>query len=330
MDRELAALGARLRAALTPRAVSACLGVSAIPAAPRVTAAPPSPCPPAAAPIWLWCAGRAVPASAIARALGPAAVATAIGAGLAVHDGDALAPAVLLAPLGASLVVCDVAARVDDDRVPWPDDSTLHLIGCLPPRVDGAWLDLGAGPAAAALAIAPGRGPRRATDVNPRALAWARLGLALAGRADVAVVEADLLDGAGGGWDLVTMNAPIPRPTGLAAADSVWHASADDLPARLWPQLPARCAPGAEVLVHATVDDAGAGAPPAALGGAVIVARYSPPGGRGFALIRWRPDAPARRVAAPVVLGIGRPFVTRADLDAIEAGHHPHPTVDLR
>ena len=39
---------------------------------------------------------------------------------------------------------------VDDDRVPWPDDSTLHLIGCLPPRVDGAWLDLGAGPAAAA------------------------------------------------------------------------------------------------------------------------------------------------------------------------------------
>lgn len=330
MDAELAALGARLGAAITARAVRACLGVSELPAVPQVVAAPPAPCPPAAAPIWLWCAGRAVAASAVERALAPAHVATALAAGLAVRDGDRLAPAVRLAPLGRGLVVCDVAARGDADRVPWPDDSTLHLIGCLPATIAGPWLDVGAGPAAAMLAAAPGAGPRRATDVNPRALAWARLGLALAGRADVTVAEADLAAGAGAGWALITMNAPIPRPTGLVDADSQWHASVDDLPARLWPAVPALAAPGAEVLVHATVDDDGAGAPPAALGGAVTVARYSPPGGRGFAVIRWRPAAPARRVAAPVVLGIGRPFVTRADLDAIEAGHHPHPTVDLR
>ena len=321
-----AVLGRALARVITPRAVQACLGVSAVVAVPRARAVPPAPMPPAAAPIWLWCAGRAVDVAVLGRALGAEIVDAAVAAELCARDGDAVVPTVRLAPLGVGIVMCDVAARDGDDRVPWPDDSTLHLLGALPTRPT-RWLDVGTGPAALPLAIGPGPGVRiHATDLNPRAIVLAHRGLALAGRSDVTVEVTALLDGAAPDWALITMNAPMPAS--LTAATSTWHRGPDDLLAALWPAARARLAPGGEVLVHGA-DDGDRFAPPAALGGAVEIARYTPGDGPGFAITRWRPDAAPVRRRGAIALDATRPFVRRADLDAI-AGGEPHVGGDLR
>jgi len=102
----------------------------------------------------------------------------------------------------------------------------------------------------------------------------------------------------------------------------------DDLLAALWPAARARLAPGGEVLVHGA-DDGDRFAPPAALGGAVTIARYTPGDGPGFAITRWRPDASPVHRRGVIVLDAAHPFVRRADLDAI-AGDGPHVGVDLR
>lgn len=309
------ALGAALARVITARAVETCLGASAITAVPAAAAvrAMPAPCPPAAAPIWLWCAGRDVPVAALRRALGDALDA-AVAAALVALDGDRAIAGATIAPVGAGLVIGDRHDDPDADRVPWPDDSTLHLAGCLPARPPARWLDVGTGAAAAPLA-APWRAAHtRATDVAARALARARTGLALAGRADVEVAAADLLDGAGPGWDLVTFNAPIPAEHGGATPATGWHRAAPGaaiLP-RFWQAVAGVVAPGGEVIVHGAL-----AAPLAVPGGELVIARYTPPGLPAFAIARWRPGAPARTVEGDVALAPGRPFVRRADLDAI-------------
>jgi len=138
-----------------------------------------------------------------------------------------------------------------------------------------------------------------AADLDPRAIAMGRLGAALAGRDDLALRVADLAAGITGRFDLVTCNAPIP-------------AAGDDLLARLWATIPALVAPGGEAVVHSVLgDDPLADLPP----GGVTVARYTPPGVRGFGVTAWRPEAGARRVVE-VALTAEAPHVARAALDA--------------
>ena len=307
-----AALGAALRRLVGERAVLTCLGASAWPAVPAAAAARPmpAPCPPAALPIWLLVGGRAVDAAAAARALGPAATGLA-ACGLVVADGGEVRATAAVAALGAGVVVCDrLDAPATPDLVPWPDDSSLHLLGALPPGRLGAWLDVGTGAAIAPLAAGPRAARVRATDVNPRALARAAAGAALSGRADLELAAADLLAGAGPGWDLITFNAPIP---GGDPRLPVWRHGAADVLARFWAAAGDHVAPGGEVLVHARIDDdpwpVHAGRP-----GAVVIARYTTPGQPGFAVTRWVPGAPPARVVIDVALGRDRPFVTRADL----------------
>lgn len=303
-----------LRRVITARAVELCLGVSAITAVPAAAAVRvmPEPCPAAAAPIWLWCAGRAVAAAAVQRALGDAWEA-AVDVGLVEVEGAVARATCTLAPIGGGLVVGDRHDAAGADRVPWPDDSTLHLVHCLPARI-AAWLDVGTG--AGALPIAAGARAAaglRATDVAVRSLARARAGLALAGRAEVVVAEADLLDGAGPGWRLITFNAPIPGERD-AGADTGWHRApaGADLIARFWRDAAAAVAGDGELLVHGALGDE---RPPP---GEVTIARYTPEGAPPFAITRWRPG-PERVHTAAVTLGPGHPFVTRADLDAIAA-----------
>ncbi len=308
-------LGAALRRVITPRGVEACLGVSAITAVAAVGTrrGPPVPCPTAAAPIWLWCAGAEVAAATLARALG-AALPQAIAAGLVAIEGEQARARVTLAPLGAGLIVGDRHDAAGSERVPWPDDSTLHLWHCLPPRRVGGWLDVGTG--AGALPIAAGRRADRirATDVAPRSLARARDGLALAGRDDVELAIADLLDGAGAGWDLISFNAPIPGERD-AGPTTGWHRAAPGaaILERFWRAAAAAVTADGEVVVHSAVGEA-----LALPAGAVTIARYTPAGQPGFAITRWRPGGPDRVVEAAITLGPGHPFVTRADLDAID------------
>ncbi|MEZ4402296.1 MAG: hypothetical protein R3B06_19885 [Kofleriaceae bacterium] len=322
-------LGRRLRRLVTPRTATTCLSVSTVTAVPLVTAPAPSPCPPAAAPIWLWCAGRPVPTAALDRALGVDGLALATALELVRVDGALARPTVRLAPVGGGLVVCDLAGAAAADRVPWPDDSTLHLAGCLPAGRLGRWLDVGTGPAALPLAIGPRADRRRATDVSPHALALARRGLALAGADDVELEVADLLAGAGAGWALVTFNAPIPAEHPGGGAAGTWHRAApgaEVLP-RFWRAVAEVVGPGGEVLVHGAVAADGSLGPPRR--GAVTVARYTPLDQPGFAVTRWRPDHPAGWRAGDVVLTAARPYLTRADLDAIEADGEPAPAGDM-
>jgi hypothetical protein len=298
------------------RAVLACLGASAPSAVPAAVAARamPVPCPPAALPIWLLVGGADIDAVAGARALG-AALAPLVDAGLVVErDGRLHATAALVA-LGAGVIVVDRLDAVGPDRVPWPDDSSLHLAACLPAGAIGAWLDVGTGAAVAPLAAGPRAARVRATDVHDGALARAARGAALSGRTDLELARADLLDGADvAAWDLVTFNAPVPADDD-AAPTTTWHKAPPgaSLIERFWAAVDRHVAPGGEVLTHTAI-----AADPWALHdgrpGALTIARYTPPGERGFAITRWRPHAPAARDLVEVRLGPGRPYLHRRDL----------------
>lgn len=317
----LAVAGRLLATRLAERAVLACLGASAptaVPAAARARARP-RPCPDAALPIWLLVAGAEVDAAAAARALG-AALPPLTAAGLVVGDGKRLRATAAVVALGAGLVVVDRLDATGADVVPWPDDSSLHLVGCLPAGHLGAWLDVGTGAGVAPLAAGPRAARIRATDVSAPALARAAQGAALSGRGELELVRADLLDGAGLGpdpgarWDLITFNAPLPAAH-AAGPTSTWHREAPGaaLVPRFWQAAAAHLAPGGEVLVHSAID-ADPWAIHAGRGGAWTIARYTPPGVPGFAVTRWQPHGPARRELVDVALGRGRPYLRRADL----------------
>lgn len=307
-------VGARLIAGgLTEAAVRACFGVRALAHVPRALAvrSDPGGAVPAAMLPWLFCAGRAVPTRVARLRLGDDLDAL-VGLGLVAIDGDAVIATRALVPIGRALAVCDrldvAAYGVGDtgasDALPWPDDSSHHLIGALPAAAVDRWLDVGTGAGLAPLAAPALARAVRATDVNPRAIAAARLGAALSGRARgaLAIERADLCDGADGRWDLVTFNAPIP---GGPIADIL---------DRFWAQVPARVAPGGEVIVHSVL-----GADPlaatAALTGAVAVVRYTPAEAPPFGITAWRPDASSGRAVIDLALTAEQPHVGRADVD---------------
>ena len=327
---DLRVLGRRLAAAgLTERAVLACFGASALAGVPWALAHRPllgQPAPAAVLP-WLLVAGRDATRAAIQARLGDALDAL-VAAGLLVTDGDRVHAARALIPIGSSIAVCD---RLDTpatrpDVVLWPDDSSHHLIGALPRGRVGRWLDVGTGSALAPLAARGRAADVRATDVNPRAVDAAALGAALSG-AGIDTAWADLGDGAGGGWDLVTFNAPIPAEAGTEADDAAIHRRAPPGAAvleRFWRQAPALLADGGEVVVHSFLDD-DALAITADLPGAVGVIRYTPPGHAGFGVTAWRPGGSRRRRVIEVALSGGRPHVGRDDVDAALEVAPPDP-----
>lgn len=304
-----------LRALLAERAVLTCLGASAITAVPAALRGRrlPSPMPPAALPIWLLVAGHDVDATAATRILG-GALDELLALGLVERRGDRLHATAALAVIGAGIVVCDrLETETEREQVPWPDDSSLHLLSSLPTGRIGAWLDVGTGAAVAPLGAGPRAARVRATDVNPHALARAAQGARLSGRTDLELFAADLLAGAAGtAWDLITFNAPMPS----AAPRSTWHHAPAALITRFWAEVSTHLAttPAAEVLTHTAID-----ADPFALHadrpGDLTIARYTPPGSPGFAITRWLPHAPTARRLVDVALAPGRPYVIRAALD---------------
>ncbi len=320
-----------LAAHVGERAVLACLGASAISAVPAAGAARalPSPCPPAALPIWLLVAGHGVDAAAAARVLGPA-LARLRDEGLVIERGGRLHATAAICCLGAGTIVVDrldgrldgpVGSELDGggavdaaSRVPWPDDSSLHLAGCLPAGALGRWLDVGTGAAVAPLAAGRRAIQVRATDINPHALARAAQGARLSGRDDLELIHADLLDGAAGiAWELITFNAPLPDGAPGAVPDTTWFRA--PLGAALIERFWAGAGAAREVLAHTAVD-ADPWAAHAGRGGELTIARYTPPGEPGFAITRWRPHAPEARRLVDVTLDRRQPYLTRATLDA--------------
>lgn len=306
---DLAALGRRLRAAgLTPRSVAAWSGTDRIAALPwRVDSLAATDPVPAAAALSLFVAGVELALDRV-RTL---PIDELVTAGLVERTAHRVRARVGIVPVGGSLLVCDRADAGDEpDLVCWPDDSSAHLASALAPGRRPRWIDLGCGSAYAPLAR-----PELATsitgiDINPRAVLHAQLGAALSGvahlevlRADVAAIETTA--------ELVTCNAPIPDEPDAA----VWRRADRSFFTRLWIAAQTCAAPGAEVVVHSTL-----AAIPDELPGEQLIAVYTPPSTKQFAILWWRPDAPARRVVGRRRMTPDRPHVDRGDHDDAAAG----------
>jgi methylase of polypeptide subunit release factors len=244
----------------------------------------------AAAPLWLLVGGRAIGTAIAERGLGPAWSALR-ELGVLEVEGDEVTAVVTLLPIGEALIV-----RLP--RTPGeagaPDDSSAHLASVLGRRRSARWLDVGTGNGYVPLARLGRAGEVLATDVDATALACARAGIILSGATALTVRAADLLDGSGGDWDLITFNAPIPGDDDPGAS----------LLARFWEQAAPAIAGDGEVVVHSVLGHA------PRLPGRTVVARYTPPGLEpAFGLTRWQPGAPKERIERAVELTPAHPHV---------------------
>lgn len=325
----LAALGQRLRGrGLNERAVRHCFGVTCAVHAPLralahtgARAAPVSP-PPAALLAHLFVAGSAIVADAAARLLGPD-LDRLLAAGLARVESDTVTAEVTILPVGEALVVSDRAHRLRGaDLVACADDSAMHTIGMVPARAarpGTRWLDVGTGAAIVPLARPGAAGVVVATDIHERALAMARLGVALSGR-DVDLRRADLLAGAERDrpWHLITFNAPIPASAVATPDDApLYRRGADDVLDRFWRDVRHLIAPDGEVILHSWQPLADY---PARLDlpGRVVAVRYTPPDhAPAFGVTVWQPEAPRAACLTHVALAAHAPHVTRGALDRV-------------
>jgi hypothetical protein len=211
-------------------------------------------------------------------------------------------------PLGAGLLVCDrLDADGGTDLVCWPDDSSYHLALSIPPGRRNRWLDIATGSAFAPILRPELAAEILGTDLNPRAVRYARRGLELSGITHATVREADLTAGIDGTYDLVTCNAPIPADVG-----PLWRATADaSFFTRLFDEVPRVLASGGMAVVHGAVNSM----QPLVenLPGERVVVSYVPEGGRPFGILWWQPDAADRHVVTYRALTLERPYLTHAD-----------------
>lgn len=307
---DLRVLGERLRAAgLTPRALAAWAGTERlVPLPTRQSALRARPPVPAAAALALFVAG----AERTVDQLAALPLEELLEAGLVERAGDTVRALAAVLPLGRALLVCDRAdAPREHELVCWPDDSSYHLTSSLPPGRRARWLDLGCGSAFAAL-VRPELAARLVgVDLNPRAVRYARLGLALSGIVHAEVILGDAAADHGCA-ELVTCNAPIPDEPHAA----IWRRTDAGFFTRLAAAIPPRLAPDGLAVIH-TVREA----LPELPGERVFVA-YSP-GAPAFGVLWWRPHARACAVAAHRPLSLARPHLDPQDREDALAGLLP-------
>jgi SAM-dependent methyltransferase len=301
-------LGEQLRVAgLTPRALAAWAGTDRLAALPvRLAALRARPPVPAAAAFALLVTGAELPVDRC-RGLPLDALQAAglVEIGATGATGATVRARVAVLPLGPGLLVCDRAdAPAEPELVCWPDDSSHHLASALPPGRRARWLDLGCGSAFAAIARPDATAQLVGVDLNPRAVAHARLGLALSGIEHAEIVLGDAA-GDHGAADLITCNAPIPGDPHAA----IWRRTDAGFLARLAAAIPPRLAPGGIAIVHAAGEALAAELP-----GECVFVAYTP-GTPAFGVLWWRPDAPARAVTAYRELTVARPHLDARDRD---------------
>jgi len=290
------------RAGLNPRALASWAGTDRLATIARsrgVLAA--RPITPASAVLALFVAGARVPRRSL-RALDEVWPELA-GRGWLDEAHDEVSARVAIAPIGPSLVLCE------DDG--WPDDSSYHLVGALPERRVGRWLDLGCGSGFAPLARPQLAGEIVGIELDDRAVRLAQAGCAVSGIDHVRVIHGDVAAAvATGSYDLITCNAPIPGDP----STSLWRHADPELFARLWATAAACARDGATVIVHGVADELVRELP-----GDRRVVIYTPEdpaaGVRGFGVLWWRPAAPANVVIVRRGLTDDRPHVDAADAD---------------
>jgi methylase of polypeptide subunit release factors len=171
--------------------------------------------------------GGRLPADRIATALGGTGLDTLLSVGALVEDDGLVLPAVRLMPHGELWIAAD---RHPEPGVPL---SALHVTGINPPatllaaltvrRNRGTALDVGTGNGIQALLLSQHSDRVVATDINPRALAFAAFNAALNGVECVEFRQGNLLEPvAGERFDVIVSNPPyvISPDTDYAYRDS--------------------------------------------------------------------------------------------------------------
>ena len=137
----------------------------------------------------------------------------AVSCGLLRLEGNSLAASVMLFPSREFLTVCDPAARIDardPEFVLWPNPTTKLLYHFTIRRHSRATLDLGTGNAVQAMAASLHSDQVVATDLNPRAVTYAKFSAQLNGAKNVECLMGDgFAPVEGRKFDLITSNPPF-------------------------------------------------------------------------------------------------------------------------
>jgi SAM-dependent methyltransferase len=177
--------------------------------------------------IAMFALGRGLPLTRAESALGVAALRSLIDAGALVETGATVSPAIRLLPNGGLWI------GSDQPPSPGEPETALYVTGVHPPttllagltvrRPVAAGLDLGTGNGYQALLMAAHCDRVVATDVNPRALAFAEFNAALNGISGIEFREGGLFEPVvGERYDLIASNPPyvISPETELVYRDS--------------------------------------------------------------------------------------------------------------
>jgi methylase of polypeptide subunit release factors len=137
----------------------------------------------------------------------------ALSCGLLRQDGDHLVSEVMLFPGDGFLTVCDHTVKIDasdPEFVLWPNPTSKLLSRFTVRRHSGATLDLGTGNAIQALAATAHSDQVVATDLNPRAIAYAKFSARLNGIENIECLVGDgFAPVAGRKFDLIASNPPF-------------------------------------------------------------------------------------------------------------------------
>jgi predicted RNA methylase len=161
---------------------------------------------------WFW---LGVPQdSATAAALLPSwFIELSVSCGLLRREGDRLVSEVMLFPGDGFLSACDHTAKIDasdPEFVLWPNPTSKLLSRFTVRRRSRATLDLGTGNAIQALTAASHSDQVVATDLNPRAVAYAKFSARLNGIENIECLAGDgFAPVAGRKFDLIVSNPPF-------------------------------------------------------------------------------------------------------------------------
>jgi methylase of polypeptide subunit release factors len=175
--------------------------------------------------------------------LGDVALGPLVDAGFLVQRDAGFASAFSVGVLDDQYLLYD-DLRSFSDAVMGLSDATVTLArAALPGAKVEAALDLGCGSGTAAFVLAQRAARVIATDVNPRALELARVGIAMNGLTNVELRQGDLFEPvAGERFDVIASQPPfVGRPPGAADATFMYGGSVgDELSLRLLGELPGR------------------------------------------------------------------------------------------